>query len=291
MAEEFSYRLKDVPTPSSGSNLVAVKIRSDMILLMDEDLSHGVAENINRTSLPYETDLDQEFCHNSIRHYVNKYEGKPPPLLSEINTLSYVWDTPPFTGHYSVYSHTYSRNIMVSWDITETTLMYVLRRATDPEIDLHMCFKESKAETKRLTSAHTLQAEKYSALELWQQEHRQDMTTAASYSRGLEEQLAAATSKASALDLWQQKHRQEMATAASYSRGLEHQLAAVTSRCNALEAAETSALQCAASPDLCHANTLYAAENMKKVDTAATTEPGTTSEDRNRGPNLRPLLF
>ena len=101
MAEEFSYRLKDVPTPSSGSNLVAVYIRSDMILLMDEDLSHGVAEDINRTSLPYETILDQECCHESIRKYVNKYSGLPPPLKSEFNTLSYVWDKPPSTGHYS----------------------------------------------------------------------------------------------------------------------------------------------------------------------------------------------
>jgi post-segregation antitoxin (ccd killing protein) len=150
----------------------------------------------------------------------------------------------------------------VSWDITDTTPMYVLRYATTPEVTLHFYYMESKAETKQLTSAHTLQAEKYRAMELWQQEHRRDMTSAASYSRGLEEQLAAATSKASALDLWQQEHRQEMATAASYSRGLEHQLAAVTSRCNALEAMETLALECAAPPDLGQVNALYAAVDM-----------------------------
>ena len=33
-------------------------------------------------------------------------------------------------------------------------------------------------------------------------------------------------------------------------------------------------------PDLCPANKLYAAENMEKVDTASTTEPGMSSEDR-----------
>jgi hypothetical protein len=106
------------------------------------------------------------------------------------------------------------------------------------------------------------------------------MTTLASYCRGLEHQLTAATSKYSALELLQQEHHQDMTASASYSRGLEHQLAAATSRCNALEAAEILALKCAASPDLWHANTLNAAENMEKVDTAATTEPGNSSEDR-----------
>jgi hypothetical protein len=158
--------------------------------------------------------------------------------------------------------------------------MYVLRRATDPEVQIYLRFQKSMAETERLATAQTLQGENYSALELWQQEHCRDMTTAASYSKGLEEHLAAAASKYSALDLLQQEHHQDIKTSASYCRELEHQLAAATSRCNALEAAETSALQCAASPDLCHANTLYAAENLEKVDKAATTEPGTTSEDR-----------
>ena len=43
MAEDFSYRLKDLSTPSPSTNFVAVKICPKMTLLMDEDLSLGVA--------------------------------------------------------------------------------------------------------------------------------------------------------------------------------------------------------------------------------------------------------
>ena len=100
MAEEFSYRLKDVSTPSPGC-LVALIIHSEVILLMDKNLTHGVAEDINRTSLPYETFHDQEFYRNSIHTYVNMYPGIPPPLKSEHNTISYVWDKAPSTGIFS----------------------------------------------------------------------------------------------------------------------------------------------------------------------------------------------
>jgi hypothetical protein len=273
MAEEFSYRPKDVSdhkSPSSCSNLVAIKSSHQVILLMDKDLVHFVAEEIHHTSIPYETNQDQEMCRSYIRGALRKTwdqlnYGTPPPLFSELNTLSYVWDKPPSTGDYSV------GTLMRSWDITESRPMYVLRHATDPEIQIHSCLLESVAKTKRLTSAHTLQAEKYSALKLLLQEHHQDMTTAASYSR---------------------------------PRGLEEQLAAATSRCNALEAKDTSALEdaanrpdavkmvdaasqmdkeeaaCAASPDVWHVNKLYAAEDMEKGDAAATTDTRKTSEDR-----------
>jgi hypothetical protein len=122
MAEEFSYRLKDVPTPSPGSNLVAVKIHPDMIFLMGEDHVHCVAEDIVGTSLPYETVFDQEYCHDAIRHRVNEY-GLGATIISYITgRLNYVWDTAPSTGQYS----TYGRTQTVSWDITEATPMYVL---------------------------------------------------------------------------------------------------------------------------------------------------------------------
>jgi hypothetical protein len=175
MAEEFSYRLKDVSTTSPGTNLVEVKICSKIILLMDEDLSLGVAKDINRTSLPYETDLDQDFCHNSIRHYVNN-EGKPPPIHSYITgDLSYGWDKLPSTGHYSMYRRIFGRKHLVSWDITTTTPMYVLRQATDPEVEVHFYFSEFRAETKRPTSAQTLQAEK--SIVLWSYGSRSTVRT------------------------------------------------------------------------------------------------------------------
>jgi hypothetical protein len=98
--------------------------------------------------------------------------------------------------------------------------------------------------TERLTIAYTLHAEKYIAVELLQQ-----------------------------------GYHQEMATAASYNRELEVLLAASTSRCNTLEVAEISARKDAANrPDA--VKMVGAAKQVEKVDAAAITETGKTSEDR-----------
>jgi hypothetical protein len=167
MWEEYRYRPKDVSETKSPSRLknvvafkyhhaVAFKYRHQGILIIDKDLVHCVAEEIHHTLLPYETAQDQELCRSYIRRAMRKTWGKlnsgtPPPLFSELSALSYVWDKPPSTGHFSVDA------LMRSWDITEPTPMYVLRRATDLE-KVQSRLVESLAETERLTTAHTLHA-------------------------------------------------------------------------------------------------------------------------------------
>jgi hypothetical protein len=168
---------------TSRKNVVAFKIRHQGILIIDKDLAHCVAEEIHKTSLPFETAQDQELCRSYIRRGMRKKWGElnygtPPPLFSEVNTLSYVWDKPPSTGHISVDA------LRQSWDITEPTPMYVLQHATDLE-KVQSRLVESLAEMERLTTAHTLHAEKYSAMELLQQGYHQVMATTARYSRGL----------------------------------------------------------------------------------------------------------
>jgi hypothetical protein len=90
MAEEFSYRPKDVfdpKSPSSRSNLVDFNIRLQGIMIIDKDLLHCVAEEIHHTSLPYETAQDQELCRSYIRRAMRKTWGKlnsgTPPHFSQ----------------------------------------------------------------------------------------------------------------------------------------------------------------------------------------------------------------